>query len=133
MASISVSEMPTRSSTSAMTASYTVAMPRDLCGDSTSTMFHTYISTEDRIAVTNRTDDAVVRVSDLRMRYGSKDVLDGVTFDINRGEVITLLGPNGAGKTTTIEILEGFRVRSDGVVSVLGVDPAAANEDWRAR
>jgi ABC-2 type transport system ATP-binding protein len=83
--------------------------------------------------VTNRTDDAVVRVSDLRMRYGSKDVLDGVTFDVNRGEVITLLGPNGAGKTTTIEILEGFRVRSDGAVSVLGVDPAAANEDWRAR
>jgi ABC-2 type transport system ATP-binding protein len=67
------------------------------------------------------------------MRYGAKDVLDGVTFDIQRGEVITLLGPNGAGKTTTIEILEGFRVRSDGEVSVLGVDPAAADEDWRAQ
>jgi ABC-2 type transport system ATP-binding protein len=88
---------------------------------------------EGRIAVTNRTDDAVVRVRDLRMRYGAKDVLDGVTFDIQRGEVITLLGPNGAGKTTTIEILEGFRVRSDGEVSVLGVDPAAADEDWRAQ
>ncbi len=83
--------------------------------------------------MTNRTDDAVVRVRDLRMRYGAKDVLDGVTFDIQRGEVITLLGPNGAGKTTTIEILEGFRVRSDGEVSVLGVDPAAADEDWRAQ
>jgi ABC-2 type transport system ATP-binding protein len=67
------------------------------------------------------------------MRYGTKDVLDDVSFEIERGEVITLLGPNGAGKTTTIEILEGFRLRSDGDVSVLGVDPAAANEDWRAR
>jgi ABC-2 type transport system ATP-binding protein len=67
------------------------------------------------------------------MRYGTNDVLDGVSFDIHRGEVVTLLGPNGAGKTTTIEILEGFRMRSDGEVSVLGVDPAAADEDWRAR
>jgi ABC-2 type transport system ATP-binding protein len=83
--------------------------------------------------MTNRTDDAVVQVTDLRMRYGTKDVLDGVSFDIRRGEVITLLGPNGAGKTTTIEILEGFRIRSDGDVSVLGVDPATAGEDWRAR
>jgi ABC-2 type transport system ATP-binding protein len=47
--------------------------------------------------------------------------------------VVTLLGPNGAGKTTTIEILEGFRLRSEGEVSVLGVDPAQADEDWRAR
>jgi ABC-2 type transport system ATP-binding protein len=67
------------------------------------------------------------------MRYGSRDVLDGVGFEIHRGEVVTLLGPNGAGKTTTIEILEGFRIRSDGEVSVLGVDPATAGEDWRAR
>jgi ABC-2 type transport system ATP-binding protein len=75
----------------------------------------------------------VVEVTDLRMRYGSRDVLDGVAFEIRRGEVVTLLGPNGAGKTTTIEILEGFRIRSDGLVSVLGVDPATAGEDWRAR
>jgi ABC-2 type transport system ATP-binding protein len=47
--------------------------------------------------------------------------------------VVTLLGPNGAGKTTSIEILEGFRIRSAGEVSVLGVDPALADEDWRAR
>jgi ABC-2 type transport system ATP-binding protein len=75
----------------------------------------------------------VVEVHNLRMRYGSNDVLDGVEFDIRRGEVVTLLGPNGAGKTTTIEILEGFRLRSEGEVSVLGVDPAQADEDWRAR
>jgi ABC-2 type transport system ATP-binding protein len=66
------------------------------------------------------------------MRYGSTDVLDGVDFEVRRGEVITLLGPNGAGKTTTIEILEGFRQRSGGDVRVLGRDPASAGEDWRA-
>ena len=77
--------------------------------------------------------ETVVRVEDLRMRYGSLDVLNGVRFDVHRGEVVTLLGPNGAGKTTTIEILEGFRVRSAGEVSVLGVDPIDAPEEWRAR
>jgi ABC-2 type transport system ATP-binding protein len=75
----------------------------------------------------------VIDVRDLRMRYGSVDVLKGIDFTAHRGEVITLLGPNGAGKTTTIEILEGFRMRSAGQVSVLGVDPGNGNEDWRAR
>src|SRR6188474_1029020 len=78
-------------------------------------------------------DDLVIDVSDLRMRYGSVEVLDGLTFSARRGEVLTLLGPNGAGKTTTIEILEGFRIRSAGEVTVLGQDPARATEDWRAR
>ncbi|HVR80316.1 MAG TPA: ABC transporter ATP-binding protein [Acidimicrobiia bacterium] len=78
-------------------------------------------------------EGVVIEVSELRMRYGSNDVLDGVEFQVHRGEVITLLGPNGAGKTTTIEILEGFRMRSAGRVSVLGVDPAVGSEDWRAR
>src|SRR6195952_3097260 len=77
--------------------------------------------------------DAVVRVSGLRMRYGTNDVLHGVDFEARRGEVVALLGPNGAGKTTTIEILEGFRMRSAGHVSVLGVDPSHADEAWRAR
>src|SRR3989337_1233333 len=72
----------------------------------------------------------VLEVRDLRMRYGTKDVLHGVTFTARRGEVLALLGPNGAGKTTTIEILEGFRVRSAGNVSVLGPDPARANQAW---
>src|SRR5690606_34647076 len=74
-----------------------------------------------------------IDVRDLRMRYGAKDVLRGVTFNAQRGEVLALLGPNGAGKTTTIEILEGFRMRSAGEVSVLGVDPARGDETWRAR
>jgi ABC-2 type transport system ATP-binding protein len=76
---------------------------------------------------------AAVDVTDLRMRYGTNDVLHGVSFSIHRGEVLVLLGPNGAGKTTTIEILEGFRKPSDGVVRVLGENPATADERWRSR
>jgi ABC-2 type transport system ATP-binding protein len=75
----------------------------------------------------------VLDVEGLRMRYGSNDVLHGVTFQARHGEVLVLLGPNGAGKTTTIEILEGFRMRSAGRVEVLGTDPARATEQWRAR
>jgi ABC-2 type transport system ATP-binding protein len=78
-------------------------------------------------------DEPVIDVRDLRMRYGKTDVLNGVSFTARRGEVLALLGPNGAGKTTTIEILEGFRMRSAGQVSVLGVDPAHGREAWRAR
>ncbi|GAB2518173.1 ABC transporter ATP-binding protein [Nocardiopsis aegyptia] len=77
--------------------------------------------------------DAVVRVSGLRMNYGTAEVLRGVGFTARRGEVVALLGPNGAGKTTTIEILEGFRKRSAGTVDVLGADPEHGGEDWRAR
>lgn len=77
--------------------------------------------------------DAVVEVKGLQMRYGDTVVLEGVDFTICRGEVLVLLGPNGAGKTTTIEILEGFRGRSGGSVSVLGGDPERGDETWRAR
>jgi ABC-2 type transport system ATP-binding protein len=77
--------------------------------------------------------DTVIDVRDLRMRYRSQDVLKGVAFTARRGEVVLLLGPNGAGKTTTIEILEGFRMRSAGDVTVLGTDPARGDERWRAR
>ncbi|HLS13678.1 MAG TPA: ABC transporter ATP-binding protein [Beutenbergiaceae bacterium] len=75
----------------------------------------------------------VVEVDGLQMRYGDRDVLTNVTFQVDRGEVICLLGPNGAGKTTTIEVLEGFRMRSGGRVRLFGVDPAHAGEDWRSR
>jgi len=78
-------------------------------------------------------DRPVVEVRGLRMRYGDRDVLDGVDLTVHRGEVVAVLGPNGAGKTTTIEVLEGFRMRSAGEVRVLGADPAQADEDWRAR
>ncbi|MVU80062.1 ATP-binding cassette domain-containing protein [Nocardia sp. ET3-3] len=78
-------------------------------------------------------EDVVLDVENLRMRYGTRDVLRDVTFQAHRGEVLALLGPNGAGKTTTIEILEGFRMRSAGRVEVLGADPAHGDEAWRAR
>ncbi|MFJ9943019.1 ABC transporter ATP-binding protein [Streptomyces erythrochromogenes] len=75
----------------------------------------------------------VIRVRELTMAYGEVDVLRGVGLDIHRGEVFALLGPNGAGKTTTVEILEGFRRRSGGEVSVLGTDPERGGDAWRAR
>ena len=86
-----------------------------------------------RLAPGEPAGDLVLDVRDLRMRYGRTDVLSGVSFTAGRGEVLALLGPNGAGKTTTIEILEGFRMRSSGRVSVLGTDPAHGGEAWRAR
>lgn len=79
------------------------------------------------------TTEPVVSVRDLRKTYGSLVALDGVTFDIAHGETFALLGPNGAGKSTAIEILEGYRDRSGGEASVLGVDPAHGGLDWKAR
>lgn len=78
-------------------------------------------------------DQVALDVAGLRMRYGSTDVLHDVTFRARHGEVLALLGPNGAGKTTTIEIMEGFRMRSAGRITVLGTDPARGDERWRAR
>ena len=67
--------------------------------------------------------DAIV-VQDLRKSYGSFEAVKGIDLTIAEGEVFALLGPNGAGKTTIVEILEGFRERTAGQVSVLGHDPA---------
>jgi ABC-2 type transport system ATP-binding protein len=78
-------------------------------------------------------ESPVIRVDDLRMSYGPKEVLNGVNLALHTGEVLALLGPNGAGKTTTIEILEGFRAPSAGQVSVLGVNPIRGDERWRGR
>jgi ABC-2 type transport system ATP-binding protein len=74
-----------------------------------------------------------IEVRGLRKAYGDTVAVDGVDLDVSPGEIFALLGPNGAGKTTTIEILEGFRPRDGGTVSVLGADPATAGPDWRAR
>ena len=68
----------------------------------------------------------MISVSGLRKAYGDNLVLNGIDFEVAPGEIFALLGPNGAGKTTTIEILEGYRRRDGGEVSVLGVDPAVA-------
>jgi len=75
----------------------------------------------------------VVSVRGLRKSYGDFEALKGVDFEIRAGEVFGLLGPNGAGKTTTIEILEGYRQRDGGEVSVLGADPDGAGLEWRQR
>jgi ABC-2 type transport system ATP-binding protein len=74
-----------------------------------------------------------VEVNDLRKNYGEHEALRGVSFEIRQGEVFSLLGPNGAGKTTAIEILEGYRRRDGGTVTVLGTDPARASREWRGR
>jgi ABC-2 type transport system ATP-binding protein len=77
--------------------------------------------------------EAAISVRGLRKSYGENEAVAGIDFEIAAGEVFGFLGPNGAGKTTTIEILEGYRERSDGEVSVLGVDPAAPTRAWRER
>jgi ABC-2 type transport system ATP-binding protein len=74
-----------------------------------------------------------ISVRDLHKSYGSLEALRGISFDIAEGEVFGLLGPNGAGKTTTVEILEGYRRRDDGDVTVLGHDPARAERSFRER
>lgn len=74
-----------------------------------------------------------VQVRNLQKTYDGRAVVDDVSFDIARGETFALLGPNGAGKSTTVEILEGYRRRSGGTVSVLGVDPEQGGLDWKAR
>lgn len=76
---------------------------------------------------------SVVTVHGLTKQYGELNAVAGVDLTINQGEIFSLLGPNGAGKTTTVEILEGFRKRSSGSVSVLGVDPSHGDSAWRNR
>jgi ABC-2 type transport system ATP-binding protein len=66
--------------------------------------------------------EAVIRVADLKKHYGDVKAVDGVSFEVARGEVFGMLGPNGAGKTTTIEVLEGLRVPDSGNVEVFGLD-----------
>jgi ABC-2 type transport system ATP-binding protein len=67
------------------------------------------------------------------MNYGSYQAVGGIDFEVAHGEILAFLGPNGAGKTTTTEILEGFRQRTAGEVSVLGTDPGKGGADWRGR
>ena len=69
----------------------------------------------------------------LHKRYGEYEAVRGIDIEVRRGEVFGLLGPNGAGKTTTVEILEGYRERTSGEVSVLGYDPARRQIELRRR
>lgn len=77
--------------------------------------------------------EPVVTVRGLVKRYGRREAVRGVDLDVRRGEIFAFLGPNGAGKTTTVEILEGFRARTEGEVRVLGVDPERGDAAWRDR
>jgi ABC-2 type transport system ATP-binding protein len=74
-----------------------------------------------------------IEVQGLRKRYGSYEAVRGIDVTVSRGEVFGLLGPNGAGKTTTVEVLEGYRSRTAGEVSVLGHDPADREIELRRR
>jgi ABC-2 type transport system ATP-binding protein len=77
--------------------------------------------------------DSVISIRGLRKSYGDVEAVRGIDLEVQRGEVFAFLGPNGAGKTTTVEILEGYRKRSAGEVSVLGEDPEHAGRAWRER
>jgi ABC-2 type transport system ATP-binding protein len=88
---------------------------------------------EEQVRGTKVQPVSAITVHALRKSYGEHEALRGVSFEIHRGEVFGLLGPNGAGKTTTVEILEGYRKRDGGDVTVLGEDPQTARRDWRER
>ncbi len=74
-----------------------------------------------------------VEVKELYKSYGSSEVLKGISFSVQEGEIFAILGPNGAGKTTCVEILEGFRPFDYGSISVLGFDPQLQSRDYRNR
>jgi ABC-2 type transport system ATP-binding protein len=76
---------------------------------------------------------SAIEVTGLRKAYAEREVLHGLSFAVETGEVFALLGPNGAGKTTTVEILEGYRTRDAGEVRVLGLDPERGGRELRAR
>jgi ABC-2 type transport system ATP-binding protein len=74
-----------------------------------------------------------ISVRGLRKSYDGVEAVRGIDFEVAAGEVFGLLGPNGAGKTTTVEILEGYRKRDAGEVTVLGFDPGRAERPFRER
>ena len=74
-----------------------------------------------------------IQIRGLRKSYGTVEAVRGIDVDVEEGEVFGFLGPNGAGKTTTVEILEGYRTRSAGEVSVLGHDPARGERELKER
>ena len=77
--------------------------------------------------------EPVISIKGLRKSYGETEAVRGIDLEVARGEVFAFLGPNGAGKTTTVEILESYRKRSGGDVTVLGEDPERAGREWRER
>jgi ABC-2 type transport system ATP-binding protein len=74
-----------------------------------------------------------IEVKDLHKSYNGAETIKGISLSVEQGSVFALLGPNGAGKTTTTEILEGYRSRDSGKVSVLGFDPAEAKSELKSQ
>jgi len=75
--------------------------------------------------------DSVIEVRDFRKVYGDVVAVDGISFEVRRGEIFGLLGPNGAGKTSTLETIEGLRASDGGVLHVMGVDPSRESRKLR--
>ncbi|MFC2006404.1 ATP-binding cassette domain-containing protein, partial [Chloroflexota bacterium] len=75
--------------------------------------------------------DSVIEVRDFRKVYGDIVAVDGISFEVRKGEIFGLLGPNGAGKTSTLEVLEGLRSSDGGVLQVMGVNPTRESHKLR--
>jgi ABC-2 type transport system ATP-binding protein len=81
--------------------------------------------------MTKKSEDYILRVKDLRKRYGDNEVVKGISFEVKRGEVFGILGPNGAGKTTTFEMIEAMRPIDGGEIIVDGID--VQKDPWSVR
>ena len=75
--------------------------------------------------------DSVIKVRDFQKVYGDVVAVDGISFEVQCGEIFGLLGPNGAGKTTTLETIEGLRAPDGGSLQVMGVDPTRESHKLR--
>lgn len=83
--------------------------------------------------MTKTTSNPIVEVKDLRKHFGDVHAVDGLSFEVNKGEIFGVLGPNGAGKTTTMEIIVGLQKQTSGGIRVLGKDTARDEEELKQR
>ena len=76
---------------------------------------------------------SIITVDNLRKHYGDVKAVDGISFEVQEGEIFGFLGPNGAGKTTTIEMIEGYKTPDSGSVTALGLDPRKDGYELKER